>query len=627
MEFDFKALLKTQGISKALIVDDGVDPIPFVSDLVNVGDEWSVFWADLTSEDEIILNSIYPEYSNVDAEELIQNQAFISLMFKNREKFSGNALENVFAIFLDNQLQVRRFIKITTSKLDRIGFSVNEAGRDFADAAINVDLLIIDLYLGSGQAEADKKRSIQGLKNVLQKRPDNPPMVLLTSAHNSLRDFRNEFRDETRLLASGFRTIKKSEIVNSDGQLEQLVFELVKHRKDVLRLWTFLTSWESGIPKALSRAQSEVRKLDLEDLSHVNKMLSSEGVPLGGYMVGIMDSILAHEIGAEKDVIQAAIDLNELEAASFPPNSITGNKNTLEVVRKTMFVNENRFKLDAPDGSPVSFGDILAISEDPDNPAVLKDTIFDGSLQRVFLVLTPSCDLIRTPKAKRILLLAGDFHDHSALNYKQAASGEHTPLLVLGPQKRGVVKWDKKHIETIDHGKLSDLLNGDCYVAARLREHAVIALQQKLLSDLGRVGELKAIPSMFPVQSVVFFTDKSGQLVSLETKLDGVLVGGESNLLAFDAEHRFDFRRNVQEAIKVVHKSSKKKLTYALEPDVLDALFATGVQYKTDEKPKPCIVSKDKEIGKIIFNISVESAFDEKSKHQGMGLIFGLAEK
>ncbi|UKV13304.1 hypothetical protein L6172_14740 [Thalassospiraceae bacterium SW-3-3] len=625
-----KVLFKPQGVTRALIVDDGVDPSPFVSDLGNVSDEWSVFWADLNADDKKLLNNIYPEYKDKDAEDLIQNQEFVSLMFENREAFSSVALVKVFETFLNNQHHVQKFIEVTSSKLGGLGLEVNKVGRDFVDAAKDVDLIVVDLFLGSGQAHGDKERSIRGLINLLRSRPDNPPMVLLTSAHSNLRNLRHDFRDETGLLASGFRTIGKAEI-EEEGRLEQLVFELTEHRKDALKLWAFLQSWEKGITQALQRAQSEVRKLDLEDLSHVKQMLSSEGVPLGGYMVDIMDGVLAHELEADQGVIDAAIQLNTLEATSFPPNSITGNKNTLEVVRKTLFVHEKRRQLDPSDGFPVSLGDILAISPDLDGKDALKGTIFEGEEHRVFLVMTPVCDLVRDPpKAKRVLLLAGEFHSHSPLNFKTVANGEYTPVLALNADQRGIIKWDLKHVETIDREALTKLLNdGPCFVPARLKEQTAIALQQKLLSDLGRVGELKTMPSMFPVQCMVYYTNVHGELTPLPTSLDGILVGDKSSRLAFDAEHRFDFMRDVRKAIGNVYKTSKGKLESALEPRALDMLFTKGIEYKTDIKPKPCMVPVDEkeiEVGKIIFNTTVENEFSDKSKHQAAGLIFELKE-
>lgn len=628
---DFKSLLAKQGVEKALIVDDGVDPSPFISDLGNSEEDWAVFWSDLSENDKKLLGEIYPEYVNTDAETLMLDQAFVSVVFERRDQFEGAALAKVFETFLSNQRQVRKFIDAVSEKLHSFGLSVEEIGRDFVDTANEADLIIIDLFLGSEQADADKKRSIKGLNDVLRRRPENPPLVLLTSAHNNLLILRHEFRDDTGLLASGFRTISKSDIVE-DGRFEQLLFELAEHRGDALKLWIFLKSWESGITQAMDRAQKEVRKLDLEDLSHVKQMLSSEGVPLGGYMVDVMDGVLTHELEAEQGVIDAAIALNTLEATSFPPNSITGNKNTLEVVRKTLFVHDNRRKLDPPDGFPVSLGDILAIRPDVSDPEIRKGTIFEEDAQRVFLVLTPLCDLVRDPpKAKRVFLLAGSYHDLGALTFRQIAAGEHTPVLDLSSTQRGIVQWDFKHVETIDNASLKDLLSGDgpCFVPARMKEHPAIALQQKLLGDLGRVGELKTMPSMFPIKCAVHYTNAQRELVQLPTRLDGVLVGNKSMRLAFDSAHRFDLRKEVGEAAKAAYSTSKNKLTSAIEPRSLDALFTKGIDYKMDEKPKPCNVPGEDgmvEIGKILFNTSVHEAFTDVSQHQGAGLIFELTE-
>lgn len=623
--------LEQKGGIAALIVDDGVDPSPLVSDLGAVDDEWSVFWADLTEEDAAVLERIYPEYKDIDAEDLSQNQTFVTLMFENRDTFSKPALSKVFETFLSNQQQVRKFIDAVSGKLKQIGLDVDEIGRNFEEAAVGVDLIILDLFLGSAQADRDKERSIEGLKKVLADRADNPPMVLLTSAHNDLPALRHEFRDETGLLASGFRTIGKSEI-SEDGRLEQLVFELAEHRGDALKLWSFLQSWDSGISKALHQAKKEIRKLDLEDLSHVKQMLSSEGVPLGGYMVDIMDAVLAHELEADQGVIEAATELNLLEATSFPPNSITGSKNTLEVVRKTLFVHGNRRQLDPEGGFPVALGDILAISPAKDGTEAREGTIFEGTERRVFLVLTPACDLIRDPpKAKRVLLLAGAYYDHGAFAFSEAATGEHTPILELSPEQRGVVKWDLKHIETLKLETLCDLLGdeGPCYVPARLRENSALALQQKLLSGFGRVGELKTMPSMFPVECVIYYTNAQRELTPLATQLEGILVGGKSGRLAFDAAHRFDYMREVREAIETVYVGSEGKLKLALEPSATDALFTKGISYKADPKAKPCLVpigEGNREVGKIIFDKKAQEVFSEKSQHQSAGLIFELSE-
>ena len=68
----------------------------------------------------------------------------------------------------------------------------------------------------------------------------------------------------------------------------------------------------------------------------------------------------------------------------------------------------------------------------------------------------------------------------------------------------------------------------------------------------------------------------------------------------------------------------------SLDPRALDALFTSGVEYKSDVKPKTCKVpgnDGDVEIGKIIINESAQDAFLDVNQHQGAGLIFELNEE
>ena len=134
---------------------------------------------------------------------------------------------------------------------------------------------------------------------------------------------------------------------------------------------------------------------------------------------------------------------------------------------------------------------------------------------------------------------------------------------------------------------------------------------------------------MFSVRCVVYFTNSHRELVPLATNLDGILVGESSNRLAFDAAHRFDFMKEVRAAIADVYDTSSAKLQSTLSPSALDALFTTGVEYKSDVKPKPCKVPGNGggvEIGKIIINLTAQDVFEDVNQRQGAGLIFELSE-
>lgn len=626
-----KDLLKANNIETVALVDDGLDTTPFLSDLGGVRDQWAVFWDDLSKADKKLLDEIFPDHNSQDAEVLIDDLGFVTAVFASRDQFESAALVDVFEVFLVKQVEVKRFIAEAETLLSGWGLKVVRSGREFVDAAVSADLLIVDLFLGSEQGELDKKRSMDGIRDILTKRVSNPPPIILTSAHTDLNNLRHDFRDYTGLLASGFRTLGKSEI-HVAGHLEELVYELVSHRENSLKLGAFLTSWKIGMPKALKRATTEMRKLDLEDIAHLQKlMLADEGAAVGCYLVDVMDQVLLHELEAEGVVIDAAKELNNMTSIEFPPNVITGSKDTLSVVRKTLYVNDKRRKLDSDDGFPVRFGDVLAT-----NASILDrvGTIFEGKEERVYVVLTPNCDLVReNPKAKRALLLSGTCKALTAQAYKtQNAKALHTPVLKLSGQRRFIVNWDLKHIETVSLNALVTMFGEveGAYVACRMREHTATALQQTLVSDLGRVGEMRVMPSMFPVECKIYYTDAEKALKPLDMTLSGVcVIGTDLSILAFDAGQRREFQSCVVGAAEDVFPKSSEKLASTLTAEALNQLFTRGFVYKMTDKPLPCeidIGGKKVQIGKVILNQDATIIFKEPGPRQGEGLIFELTE-
>lgn len=638
---DLKELLADKAVKKALIVDDGVDPLPFVSDLGDSQDDWTLFWDDMTKEDQAILDEVFPQNHEYDGEELITNQEFVTSVFEARERFSGAALSSVFGAYLASQEQVEKFLNSAKAILESFGLEVELVGRDFKAAAGTADIVVLDLFLGSEQTNPDRQLSIDGMKDVLSNRKETPPAIVLTSAHQDLLGLRDGFRDDIRVLASGFRTLEKKDI-DVEGFLERLVFELVAHRDDVRKLSTFLGSWEASLENALNKALIEVRKLDLEDIAHLQDLLlNAEGVSVGSYMVDVMDKVLQHEIEAEQGVIVAAKALNEFEAQQFPPNSITGSKDTLSVVHRTLFAHPNRRELDEATGYPMSFGDILALrvgAEVPENP------IFENNPKALFVMMTPICDLVRKrPKAKRALLLVGTWSTMDAKTINQKTTGAHTPIIILNDGSRAIVNWNLKHLETIGLDNLTQLMadNDNVYIAGRLREGAALSLQQQLLSDLGRVGEMAMMPTMFPVTCKLHYVDRSKHIALVAFEMTGVCVVGRDKIskdksskvakIAFDTALRDDFKLAIESIVKKALGQSRDKVRQAISPASLDGLFTIGFVHDTiDQKAQACMIKQPKgkelDCGQVILNQNLDDRFKDPAALHDAGLIFEIHE-
>jgi hypothetical protein len=624
-------LLEKHVIKTAVIVDDGLDQLPLVEELIGVDDDWSVFWADLSDADKVLLQEIYPEYDSIDAQQLISDQVFIDAVFEARARFESLALSDIFSNFLLAQASVQAFVAKVQALLEGWGMTVERVGRDFVDRASKVDLIVVDLFLGSAQQKSDKARSIDGLRKVLIQRDDKPPSVILTSAHNDLDNLRHEFRDKTGLHASGFRALSKSDILK-DGHLEQVVNELITHRDNSLKLRAFIKCWKDGMIEAVNRTVTEMRKLDLEDIAHLKALtLAAEGESVGGYLVNVMDQVVMYELEAETGVIDASAQLNSMTSAEFPPNTIVGSKDTLSVVRKTLFAHSNRRRLDEEDGFPVLFGDVIAMKTGEHNS---KRSIFEGEKDRVFLVITPICDLIRKePKTQRAVLLVGKCTDLNAAAYKRNAVGHHSPILVLEGERRVIVNWDLKHLETVSSKKLKGMLseNGLAYVPCRMREHAALALQQALLSGMGRIGELVPMPSMFPITCSVFYTAKDKSLKMIDIALIGVCVVGpkDTPVLVFDSSQRTAFQDAVTSILDDINAKSVDKVKNTIAADVLNQIFAKGFACKMDEGSRPLsfdVEGKTKELGKVTVNIDASTGFPDAGQRQVMGLIFEIRD-
>jgi hypothetical protein len=624
-------LLEEHKIKTAIIVDDGLDQFPLAEELIGVDNDWTVFWDDLSEADKGLLLKVYPTYENTDAQALMSDQEFIGTVFEARAQFESAALVDIFSPFLLARANVEAFVDRVQALLESWGMAVERVGRDFVDRASKVDLIVVDLFLGSAQQGNDKDRSIDGLRKVLSKRNDEPPSVILTSAHNDLNNLRHDFRDETGLHASGFRALSKADIVK-DGHLEQVVNELITHRKNSLKLRAFINCWKDGMTQAVTRAVTEMRKLDLEDIAHLQALtLAGEGESVGSYLVDVMDQVVMYELEAEEGVIDAAVQLNSMTSAEFPPNAIVGSKDTLSVVRKTLFAHSNRRRLDEEEGFPVLFGDVIAMKPGAHNS---KRSIFEGDKERVFLVMTPICDLIRKePKTKRAVLLVGNCTELNAAAYKKNAVGHYSPILVLEGARRVIVNWDLKHLETVSSKKLKGMLseNGLAYVPCRMREHAAIALQQTLLSEMGRVGEIVPMPSMFPITCSVFYTAKDKSLKKIEIALAGVCVVGPKGtpVLAFDSSQRTAFQVALTSTLEDIYATSVDKVKSTLSADVLNQIFTKGFACKMDDGSKPLnfdVEGKSKELGKVIVNVDASTGFPDAGQRQGMGLIFEIRD-
>ncbi|HEY1757093.1 MAG TPA: hypothetical protein VGG72_17090 [Bryobacteraceae bacterium] len=588
---ELASLLLRVGVRRVLIVDDAYDSVPTAFDLLLDENEWTEFFDDLEPADREALNTIYPGFEDERADRLRASDDFVQALWQNAGALRDDLVNPLFARYRQDTADDLKYLNQLRDQLMALGLTCETAGRHFATEAVESDLLVIDLFLGSSQQAEDIDQAVAGVRTVVSGRPNTPPLVILMSRSHRLYEKRVDFRDRAGLFESGFRIIGKDELLDAH-KLKRILTRLAHHYQDSLKLAAFLNAWRTGVERASVRAADMIRRLDLTDLAQVRQLLlEAEGVPTGSYLVDVFDRAFQYEVESQAPIIDAALAVNSLTADSYPPPYVEGSKDLQHLVNCALFQHPERLRLPGSEQSKVAFGDLLwRKRRDVEAGAGLdieKAPLSAIGRQQVLAVLSPACDLQRQG-AKRVLLLVGEIRTlgPNAWSYKEEPT--RTPVLRATTGETFWIKWDLKHIETVSHEDLSLLLeepNG-FVLTARLRESHALELQQKLLSNLGRVGLTAPMPATFPIHVEVYLPDIDKRPKRLEIPLlnqdGGIRFVGRSG----DAETRLVLTETTCDAIceriqnvdlNMVHPNAHGAVIYLRESGDLLLALERGV--------------------------------------------------
>jgi hypothetical protein len=519
-------LLVERNVRRAVIVDDAYDETPLSADLASHEENWTQFFDDLNEVDRTRLRAIYPTYDEKTGGELRTADDFIAALWREQATLRPEIINPLLDPYKAAKTSDLAYLEVLTTGLRAAGLECEFAGRAFHAKAVVADLIVIDLFLGAAQDEQAIRASSAGLKGVMDARRDRPPLVLLMSRSPRLVARRAEFRDLSGCLEATFRIVSKLELAEA-GRLVRLLHRLAAPYADALRLATFVNAWEEGLAKAGARTAKLIRMLDIADHAQIRQLLlNAEGQPLGSYLVDVFDRVLQHELEREAKIIDTAIEVNKLKDDEYPPPYVAGTPDLQVLAFRSIFEHPERLRLPQAEGSRVSFGDILrrkpvVAAEAPIPgavPVARPPRRFDEVTSRgVLVVMTPACDLQRN-EAKGILMLHGELSPLEASNWLYVDHPIRTPIIEFTPTERYWIRWNLKHIETVGHVDLTELLDAaDGFtVVARLRDSQALELQQKLLSSLGRVGLLSPMPGTFAAKVEVYLPGPDRKLMRVE---------------------------------------------------------------------------------------------------------------
>jgi hypothetical protein len=494
-----------RGIDRALVIDDGYDSLPTALDLVADMEAWANFVADMGVDHEVI-EAAFPGYHDIDTNELVHNDNFVRALWGMQGQLTGSSWEDLFGRYRRDLESDRGFLGRLEEALGVLNIRVIPMGRDSPLEDPGAPLVFVDLFLGGAQDEAAIEYSVRRVGEILAGRPDNPPLVVLMSRSDRLDLNKDEFRRETQLLGAMFRVSGKQALLR-DGALSRLLSRMVQHQPDGRKVAAFLHAWDRGLDQAKKRFLDDIRRLDLSDYAQIRDLLLDfEGQPLGSYLLDVFDRVLQHEIEADDATIAAAIEVNDVDLRAYIAPHIAGTPDLQELVYRSIYQHPRRLAVPATvAGVPVGFGDILAASADIDTPD-------DLSGRMVLVVITPACDLGRS-NCKQVLLVGGKLKALTPGEWTYSASQARTPIIIFSGARRYWIAWDLKDLRTWTPDELVRELHpvGPWRPYIRMREGVALELQQQVLADLGRVGQLANMPATFPVRVELLKVEADGQ--------------------------------------------------------------------------------------------------------------------
>lgn len=520
-------LLTQRNLTTALIVDDGYDTVPLAEDIANNDDGWANFVADIGGDREILLQA-FPTFDELDAHQLRGSNEFVAATYGLKGKLRQDLWDLLFQGYEQARTRDVEFLQSLEAALKALGINPVSSGRNFPAGANQASIVFADLFLGAAQSDHDMERSVKQLKELLKGRESSPPIVILMSSSSLLKDKKTHFRDRAQLLGTMFRVYGKRELLEATT-LERALERLASHHADALTVAVFLHSWEQGLKKAADRFLEGARRLDLPDYGQISQvLLNFEGQPLGSYMLDVFDRVLQHEVEGDDATIAAAAALSNINTTLYPAPYIAGSSDLQDLVCRSIWQHPKRLQVRTTVcGAPVSFGDVLihrsithpappavapaAAVTTPAEAAKEADAEVEASAE-VLIVLTPACDLVREGGPKRIMLLAGTVSNLTPKTWTYKGAGVKTPIIILSNQRRMWIQWDLKDVRTLRPSEVRSLIaDGEYSIEHRLRESHALEVQQRLLSDIGRVGVVAKMPATFPVAVTAFTTGGDGK--------------------------------------------------------------------------------------------------------------------
>lgn len=375
-----------------------------------------------------------------------------------------------------------------------------------ADDVLEFDMVLLDFYLAeevpvkpgakltAPMKRAARKRSINFLADLVVKKPDRTPLVMLISSMAGPSDL-PAFRDEANMIMSKMSFMPKEYAEKDIARAQHTIMTLAKHRPHADALVNLLTMWKAAVDEASQKLMVTVRELDLTDYSYLQTYrLASEKTPLAQYLTWLFNGQLADlvERGLRDKKVETVVEglsLPEPVPGLVPP--------TPGIARVYSALTTSRIPIGSGSFQPKAWaGDIFLETRRYNEIYGEKLPVRrrQKAMPEIMAVVTPACDLVPGRKGG------------STLRTVTMIGGTLVPLgeavhpnvhLVMLNERPYMIMWDPKWPVTmsVDAMGPGSSMAGRYQWVGRLRDLYHAELQHKLMADIGRVG-LPVAPTM-----------------------------------------------------------------------------------------------------------------------------------
>lgn len=645
---NLKDIILSNQIKKALIIDDSFNLKPSTTNISSILDDWDSFFDDLTDNDIDLIKNIINDYDDIDTEILKESNHFIETLWDLKDKIPASyTFFERYSRDMQHDLELldklKKHLGNFNIEFEELGVIDAYEDKELYNNKIynpEIDLIFIDLFLGGEQDSSAQERSINLLKQIVDKRKNTPPLVVLTSRSPLLQHRKIDFRDNTGIIESMFRISSKQEL-SDESRVDQILFSLISAKENSQRILNFINTWKDGISEAMDKTLNIMRSFDLSTYSKLEELLlDGEGESTGSYIVDIFELIMQHKLEENNKLIDSAIELNNITKSNNYYPYIIKDKNLHELLYGVMFKNRNRIRIDPKNEEKLAFGDVFVlISSKETSPHYF---VGKNKPDDIFIVITPACDLQREIK-NNIIFLKGKIKELSLNAWVCNDNELITPIIKIEDNYKSI-KWDAKSIETLSAEDVSFLLSsGQINRVARLRENAALSLQQVCLSNIGRIGLIAPMPASYAVEINAYFLSINKTLIKLDLENSDSLndffgvcyVGrynGKKNVkkISLSEDLASNLRRGISNiTIESVFKKNQDIIKKLIESIQLQELICHGLELEsTTDKLYPLHLNIDganQKIGYIVENAS-EETFDSLSKKQDAAIVISIKE-